>query len=757
MTLLLEARRSARRLSWASVVVAVFTSVAGTALFAVADPLLLAPLPYQRADQLVSIAPSFDLARRLKARELAAAAVELRRSPLFTALAHVRPGVPGEVLDAAPDGIAHYVVGPGFLRTLGVEPLRGRDVEAADAATSPASVVIREGLLARLEGGRASIGDIVSIGTNRVRVVGVVRDSQVFPARAALWSAATTAEVDDAVPALARMRQGSTLEQARSQFPGLEFHLLEDVIRPRQRLTLWLLLASACAMILIGGFQTLALQLTRLSSRSREFAIRSACGATSQRIGAELAVDAAVHGTVAVAATLLLLPPASFLASRLLVGSFPDWSHDGPDLRAFLYAGTAALCATTASTMIAALVFRRQLGRAPSLRQAGEWSLTPALRRARVVILAGQVAVSVAVLYGTVLALKNFATITSVSLGYDPRGVFGLIRPAAVPGSLAARVAHKALLEEASERVRRIPGVLDAAATLRRPLQAGAMKGTAQLPARPECGRRTVRTNYVHPRYFSTLSIPITAGRPMRVSESAAVIDARLAVELAACGGGIGDLLQVTSHRLPIVGVASTVLENLGGIAVEPQVYLPDVFGIAETVLVRTNGEAAALGAASEMIDAMMTDGGRVTVVVLQDDWARHAAPSRARAFVLGGLGVVAATLAAFGVAGNVSQSARLRRREIAVRLVLGASPGAVRKIFIVPLARVVAVGAVVGSAAGMGISRVVASYWHGATWMDGTTATGLACAVAGLGLILPALHVRRAITAAPLSLLHHD
>lgn len=754
---LLEARRSFGRLSWPSVFVLILTSVASASLFAVADPLLLAPLPFPRAGELISIAPPLDLARRLKPPELARLADALRQSPLIASSSSVRSGSLEELPGASGSAGAHYVVGPAFFETLGVAPVRGQTLTPSHSTSVPPAVMIRERLWARLGSDPAIAGRSVSLGKTRVQVIGVVSDRSGFPADAVVWSAAGHDEIAKNLPTIARMRPGATVAQVSSQFPQIIIRPLEDLIRPRQRLTLWLVLASAAAMGLIGWLQLSALLLSRLTSRSRELAVRTACGASAGRIRAELAIDTAAHALVASSVVLVALPAAAALVSTFIGSAFPEWNLERPGLRSYVYACMVIAGAAGAAHIAAVTVLDKHLKRAFSLRQAGEWSLTPSIRRTRTWLLFTQVAVTVGLLYATSLAAVSYAAATSVPLGYEPAGVFGL-RTANLDGApLSERIAHTSRLRQSMERIRLVPGVTSVTSAFRRPLQSGAMKGTLRIPERPACERRTVRTNYVESGYFQTLSIAMIEGRTMRPFEGGAIIDQRLARELAACGAGLGDLLQVTSHRAPIVGVAASVAENLGGPDTEPMVYLPDVFGMADTVLIRTDGSPAALSEARAILTAEAAGSADVGVFALQDDWQRHAAPSRTRLALLALIAVLSTALALVGISGSVAQFARLRRREIAIRVALGAPSTAIQKSLAGSVAGVVIAGTIAGTAAGAAISRVVASLWPGAQWLNPSIALALSASFAGVGVLMAAIPARRARSAAPLSLLRHD
>jgi len=758
MSLLLEARRSARRLAWPAITVMVLTSVASASLFSIADPLLLAPLPFPRAERLISIAPPFDLSRRLKTEALADVTEEVLQSQLLDSVATVRPGFIHELPGVEADpSIVHYVVSADFLRTLGVSPVLGVALAPGDANALPRRVMMRESLWARFGHDASRIGQTVSIGSSDVQVVGVIADRSAFPASATVWSAAEAGELAATLPTLARMRPEVTIDQVRSRFPALRVAPFEDLVRPRQRLTLWLVLTSAVAMAVIGWLQLSALLLSRLTSRSRELAVRAACGASARRIRGEVAVEGAVQVVVATCVVLLALPMAAGLVSGLMGASFPEWKLPAPGMRSYLYAFLVTLGAAAAAHLTALLMLDKHYQRSLSLRQAGEWSVTPSISRTRYVLLFMQVALTASLLYATVLASLNFARMTSVPLGYEPRAVFGVTPKVLVGASLPQRIAHKARLEHSADRIQRVPGVIGVTTAFRRPMQTGAMRGTARIPRRPDCAPRTVRTNYVGPEYFRTLTIAVLEGRAMQASENAAVIDQRLARDLAACGVVIGDHLQVTSHRLPIVGVVAIVAENLGGLPTEPQVYLPDVFGMAETLLIRTDGSTAAIRSAREMLAADFGSFADAQVLALIDDWKRHAAPSRARLALLALMAIVAGVLALVGISANVAQHAWLRRREIAIRMALGASAVVIRRRLVWSVAAVVVMGTLVGTAAGAAASRIAASHWHGARWLDTSFAVGLSVSFAVVGLVAAAIPVGRALLSAPMSLLRND
>jgi ABC-type antimicrobial peptide transport system permease subunit len=746
-----------RRLSWPLIGVLSLTSVASAGLFSIADPLLLAPLPYPKSYELISIEAPLELSRRLMPRELERLSVQLEETPLVASRATVRAGFAEELSGGAVDpAVVHYVVGPEFFSTLGIPVLHGRPLDRADLHdASPRSVVIDESLWrTRFARDLSALGATASFGGQQGRIVGIVSTESAFPAGGTIWSVGGRADPSE-LPNLARLAPGVSIDDLRARFPGLVVTTLEEHVRPKQRLTLWLILGSAAAMVVIGWLQAAMLRLSRLTARLRENAIHAALGASPARVRARTGLESLAVLLVTLAITLTCLRPVTALLARVIAAGFPEWNVQAPTMRPFGFAVLAAVGGAVMSHVAATSFMVNSGALAVSLRPAAVLSPPSFLGRRLSLIVAIQVAATVGLLYGTSLALQTFARLSATPLGYRPENVYALL-PSGVEG-LPVRTDLFARQQESLVRMRALPGVLSATTAFRRPSQTGAFQGTARSARASAFSPRTVRVNYVGDDYFSTVGIPILEGTaPGRIA-GGVVIDSTLARELAAANLGIGDVLQVTSHREAIVGIVGDVAQSASGITPHPQVYFRDAFSRAQTFLVHTDGSRRALAGVTGILANEFGQDGEIVAMPLSDDWRRVTAPARARVLLLMAIALASCALAIAGIAANVAYTMRLKRKELGLRLALGAPAFSAARGLVAGTAGIVAFGCAAGLGASLTIARTMAATWHGVQWFDPVSAAGAVALFSLVALASAAWPLRRAFDAPFMFLLREE
>lgn len=734
-----------RRLSWPLIGVLSLTTIASASLFSIADPLLLAPLPYPHASELIVIEAPLELSRRLMPRDLERLSAQLEETALFVSRATVRAAFPEELSGGAPEpAVVHYVVGPEFFATLGIPALRGRSLGPADLhEASPRSVVIDESLWrARFARDPSALGTTVTFGGQQGRIAGIVSSRSAFPGGATLWSVGGRTDASE-LPNLARLAPGVTIEDVRARFPSLVVTALDDHVRPRQRLTLWLILGSAVAMAMIGWLQAAMLRFSRLTAGLRENAIHAALGASPARLRARASLESLAVLIVTLVIGLICLGPVTALLGRAIASGFPEWNLQTHAVRLFGFAVLVAVGGAAISHLSAAHFLKNSGALAVCFRPAVVLAPPPFIGRRLNVIVAIQVAATVGLLYGTSLALQTFAHLATAPLGYTPQNVFALL-----PGGEGTpmRADQHARQQDSLARIRALPGVLSATTAFRRPSQAGAFQGTARSSRTTAFTPRTVRVNYVGDDYFATLGIPILEGTAPGPIAGGVVIDASLARELAAADLGLGDVLQVTSHRETIVGIVGDVAQNASGITAHPEVYFRDAFVRAQTFLVRTDGSRRALAGVTEILADEFEQDGEVIAMPLSDDWRRVTAPARARLLLLTAIALASSLLAVAGVAANVAYTIQLKRKEFGLRLALGAPVLPAARRLVAGTAGIVATGSAAGLGASLAIARTTAATWYGVPWFDPLSAAGAVALFSIVAIASAAWPLRRAL-----------
>jgi hypothetical protein len=341
----------------------------------------------------------------------------------------------------------------------------------------------------------------------------------------------------------------------------------------------------------------------------------------------------------------------------------------------------------------------------------------------------------------------------------------------------------RAAIDDVVSAAQRVPGVKGAAVATRVPLSGGAPGSDVALTTdqfAPGVDRQ-VRVRFVTPGYFSVLGIPVAKGRDISPSDDengplAVMVNDTLARRLTGSTSPVGKLLkfEVSDFNVrgartewEIVGVVSDTRDGGPRAAVEPEVYLPmaqgptDVFdwiGRQVLVAVRTDGQTSLDAAVLRRSVAAVQPGlALFDVQTLQDRFSRHVSSERVMVGVLAPLGVIGFSLAAFGIGTVLLQFVITRRREIAVRLALGATPAAMVRTLLLEGLRLAGYGTLLGLAGAAGTSRALESLVFGVTALDPPAIAIVLTATVLTTLLAVWLPARRARAIEPAELLRGD
>jgi macrolide transport system ATP-binding/permease protein len=573
-----------------------------------------------------------------------------------------------------------------------------------------------------------------------------------------------------------RLKEGRTIEETRAQLDtlyarlradyavtnkdtsvsivpiqGIRFHpMLDGYFRAAS-----LGLSAAVALVLLVACGNVAsLLLSRATARRRELAVRAALGASRRRLIQQLLAEGAVLATAGGALGVAIAWWAGGALQTLMATDiFPipvrfDFSID-----------RTVLLFAIAATVMTTLVF----GLAPAW-SASKPELVPALKasiegesRARFstrdLLVAGQLALSTMLVVIGALLIRGLGAAQATELGYDPRPLSFLRFNVAMNGYDEPRAA--ALRERALEQLRALPGVV-------------AVSTTSRLPLSPEINMSGIRVQGHHaadeqetpvdvasvgPDYFTTVGVPIVAGRAFTPNESGrtvAIINETFARQYWP-GGAVGQRFHMGGFHTPayeIVGVARDHKVRTVGEDARPYVHVPDEAGRDMSFVVRTaTPPAAALPMLRDALWSLEPD-----IVFTEDIAATEVAdttmlPTRAAAMLLGAFGALALGLAAIGLYGVVAYSVSRRTREIGIRVALGAPRGAVLRLLASRGARLAVIGLILGGAGAAAVGRLLTSMLYGVSAFDAIafgTAAAVLLAVAGIANIVPALSALR-------------
>ena len=763
-----------------------------TSIYSVVHSVLLRPLPYDHPDQLTVVwEKNANSHSDQNVASVATFEALGRESRSFTSIAALVPQ-PVTIGGANPERAMGADVSPGYFHMLGVSPALGRTLTDADTLAGAPGVVVLSDVLWRRRFGADSqiIGRTVLFDERPFAVVGVMRPDFDPPHFGWLpnhefwmpWVAtADNRNWGHFLLLLGRLRPGMTPEAAGRELVAiaarrgqedsklanwsmnvvpLATQITGDVRRPLLLLLGAVVLLLALASINVGG-----LVLGFLRRRVSEHALRRAIGASGRRLFRELLAHVLLLGAIGIGTGVVL----AVIGTRALVALLPpeipriaSIALDAPVLAAGILAGLAAVlaCAVYAGYKVAA----------ESLRASGGSRATG--RTARGSLVVAEIALSVVLTVLAGLMTRSFANLRAVPLGFESSGVVTarLSLPNANYGSPDRQ---RQFFDALGERLRAISGVTAVGFVTARPFECCAPSTGAVNPAEPRLESGTVSVRYADSSYFAALRIATLTGRGFAAHEASAgeptvLINQQLARTLYH-GNAVGKLISIDLGD-PVTNQPTTPGRVAGVVA---DVHLVDARtapgatayiatarfpSIVRDVVIRTDGPAgatiAAARAALQSLDATVP---LAMAGLLDESVAKSMARDRFITVILAAFALVSLALAAVGIYGMFAADVIERRKEIGVRLALGARGGRIVAQFVRRAVVLAAIGALVGVGTGLALSRFMASILFGVPASDPLSfivVSLLLVTVAVIATLIPAV---RAATVSPLEVIRTD
>jgi predicted permease len=561
-------------------------------------------------------------------------------------------------------------------------------------------------------------------------------------------------------------------EPTEPQFAGLTVRLagLEELYRPQDGGVL-ALLGAVSVVLLLGCLNTAQLLVARGVGKSGELAVRMALGSRPGAVGRGHLNEAGLLAGAGTMAGVLL----ALLLLRIFVavdpGHLPGWADVRITTRVVAYlAGVATVATLLAGWLPARLASR--ISPAASLVPGRGITANRSRGLAQWVLLAAQTASAVVVLAGSGLLVRSWLAVQAVDPGIDAARVHAgrVVLPSDRynPGDGAE---HIRFFDALRQRVEAEAGVASAAVATSIPMASGL---DFDQPFRPEAdaSARTVdvSTRLISPGYFSTLGIRIVAGRTVEITDDAdaervAIVSeaaARLAFG-AAPDDVVGQILIEPSERgdarYRIIGVAADVRDDGLERTPPPKVYLPwqqsRPFG-RMWLIVRSDLESPI---AFERVKAALRDVDAelplVDATPMTDLVARSVAARRFNLLLLAALGLLALAVATAGVAGLVAFSVSSRRREVGIRVALGASPASVVATTIAPAFGALATGVAAGAVAAGLLTELARGLLFGVEPLDAWSLALASGTLLGAGVVAALACARAAVRSDPLTALN--
>jgi putative ABC transport system permease protein len=755
---------------------------ANSAIFALVDATLLRPLPYGDAGQLVTIWERSDAT----ARGFASPSNMLdwkARSRTFENIAAFTPSV-GSMVVAGRDGNAETVsrqwVTSGIFDVLGVTPVAGRWFIPEDEQQMARRVVISEGYWEnRFNRDPAIVGSEIKMDGLLFTIVGVAPKEFEILGRTSMWgmrpfpkTLPPRARGAYQLQVVGRMKPGVAIEAAQadlaavaaglaSEFPDynkgrtVTLEPMHDtMIGSDLKTTSMLFLGVVGFVLLICCANVANLLLARATARARELAVRSALGAGRRRIIRQLLTESVVLSIIGgalgigVGAAILQIAPV-----MIPEGLLPATVTPAFDLRVITFCAAAALIVGVVFGIAPAF---QATAMAPSEAMgADSRTTTGAGGRLRNLLVAGEVATAVLLLFGAGLLLRTLMAVSSYDRGYRAESVLTmLVDPLGDSYPTPERLQQ--FFDQVEAEVRAVPGVADVGWSSALPLGEslyGDFALTYEIVGDPpvEESRKPI-TDYqvVSPTYFSTLDLPIVAGRAFdgrdtKDSPRVCIVNEAFVRTL---GGRnpigmqvsfkVADSLTDKPNVGEIVGVARQVKRRPDESKDFVQIYVPMAHDLSDDVLmlVRSKTDRAetltpAVRAAISRIDKEQLVS-VASVTTLEDvEWAatgRH----RFRATMVAAFAALAVVLAMVGVFGILAYSVQQRVRDFGVRRALGATSNDVMQLVVRDAMRVIAIGAGVGLILSAMAGRMITSMLFGVQPLDVLT-FGFVIAVLGV------------------------
>jgi len=778
--------RAAPAFSVTAILVTALGVGANTAVFSVADRVLLRPLPYPEPDRLLKVweaVPGYGKMELSPAnyRDWRAMATSFEELAAYHRKAMNLSG------DKEPQRVEAVRVSSGLLPMLGVAPALGRLFSAEDDRDgAPATTVLSHGLWqSEFGGARDVLGKSLRLDGEPYQVIGVLPAGFSFPARdTRLWvtlrlpEAAYQNRGDNYLVGAARLKPGVSLESARSelktvtealerQYPKenekrrANLFLMRDEISDRSRLMLQALLGAALCVLLIACSNLASLLLARALRRRKEMTVRAALGAGRERLLRQLLTESLLLALLGGALGVLLAAFATPLLSRLVPTTLPVADATAIDLRVLGFASLLTLVTGVAFGVLPAL--RSSSGaQAGGLREGTRAAIGGGGERLRSTLVVAEVTASVVLVIVSGLLIRALFRIQSVDPGFQTERVLTLQTPLPMP-RYAASEKRGQLYDQVLADVKALPGVSHAAYISFLPMVMRGGIWAVQIPGLPEDrgNPSSVSLRFVTPGFFAALGIPLRLGRDVEPTDTEAALAVAVVSESFAKRhwpdkDPRGQRFVLASHERQVVGVVGDIRVRGLEIGSEPQVYLParqmldtvSMFYAPKDLVVRSSADPMALVPSVRAIirradaELPVADVRALGAIV-----EAETGPRRVQIRVLALFAAMAVLLAGIGIHGLLSYSVSQRIPEIGVRVALGAQPGQVLRMVLkegVALAGIgCALGLFLGHAAGRGLEALLA----GVTPADLATyavGTGLAVLMTVSGTLVPGLRALR-------------
>jgi predicted permease len=791
-------------------IVAVLTLALGiganTAIFSVVEGILLAPLAFGQPDRLVMVSESNPRFSHVyisypNFRDWQRSAISFQQMSAFMGKGYdlTNPGTP--------EHLEGKEISAGFFSTLGIKLIRGRDFTLQEDGQGGAHAVIISNRLwrSRFDGNPLALGKSLTLDGVDYTIIGITPLGFRFEGDADVYTPLGQGDPlvlnarasHDGILSIARLKPGMSLSQAQAEmstiqngldqlYPdanrdlGTNIEPLKQVIVGNVGGTLLLLLGAVGLVLLIASANFANLLLARSAARTREFAVRSALGASRTRLMRQVLTESLLLSLAGAGLGLLL----ARLGLRLLAASpaiLPRSENIGMNASVLLF--------TLAVSISVGILF----GLAPALKnwsadlqaslKEGGRGATRGRHHAQSSFVILQMALTLVLLVGAGLLFQTIRHLWDVNPGFDAQHVITFkvgVSHALTKTASSTRIAYQQLIE----RIRKITGVQAAEFTGAVPLsgQGGTMPFWigSQKPASLQAAPR-VAMSLTGPDYLRTMEIPLLRGRFFAPEDTlkspcVMVIDSVFARLYFPDRDPLTQTLSAGFSPVGpcrIVGVVGHVkqwaLDDSGNyiqnqayfpLGQDPDQWIADNYAYL-TVMVRTPLDAATVMPA---IEAAVYGAGNeqpvYKVQTMREFVSQSMSSQRFPMILLAMFAGLALLLASIGIYGVISYSVAERMHEIAIRMALGAERSRVFRMVIGQGLRLALLGSGFGAVAALMLTRLLSSFSHllyGVGASDPVTFVAVSLALAGAAVLACYIPARRAMRVDPMVALRYE
>ena len=775
---------------------------ANTTMFSVVNGVLLRQLDYPNASRIVQLNTAFLREGRSIPRLTGPDFVDVRSdASALEQMSFYWGGEMGVQLADHAEFVGTYFVTPNFFATFGVAPAFGRGFESQGSQgheNAPRGAVVGLSFAQRnFSSGAAALGQTLRMEGVAYQIVGVVPASFRFPREAQVWLESSP---DPEKPwgvsrgaynyrVFALLRPGASLDAVNTQLATIGTRLQADfpdtnknksflAIPLREQLvgsvrtTLYFLMGAVSLVLLIACANVANLMLARATARQREMAVRSALGATRAKIARQLLLESSVMAFAGGALGLLLAVVGTRMlthATAMQVG-LPRLADTQVNWSVFIFVIGVSLLSSLLFGMSPAWQASK-VDLSDALKQAGR-GVAGSSNRLRNSLVVVQVALSFALAIGAGLLFRSVLMLSSVELGYRTQSM--LVMSAHDPArTLDDSLRAVRFLENAVEEMKRIPGVISAAAAMGVPSgdigSNGAYSVDGQESKRDLSNAAQANFTLSSSGYFSTMGIPLLHGRDFDSSDNydhpfVAIISDSLARQSFPGKDPIGHSIVCgldSPKWMTVAGVVADVRQDSPGDSPRPTIYMPlqqhPYFANQLQMVMRSAVSPDSLIDPVRSKMRALNPEVATKFTTMEAMVSDSIATPRLRVMLAGLFAGVALLLAAAGMYGVMNYVTTQRIAEFGVRMALGASPRSVLALVMRGAAQLTVLGVTVGLAFAFSMARVLNTLLFGLKATDAITYAAALLAVTPIVVLAAAIPAWRAARVDPVVALRNE